>query len=352
MQEITDELIEKFFNGHCSREEAARVYEYLKNHPGNDYLLNEWENTDGITPLPPGYSAEMLHAIIDNHAGRKRTFFTSWKPFIAAAACLLVLWGGWWLWQRSTGTTPLAAAQQPVQPVAWKTIGNQRTNDSMLWLPDGSSIGLAPRSWIRYRTDFNRYGKREIILSGAALFTVAASTQQPFVVYSEGIATTVLGTRFSITAFTTASKVTVHLFEGRVKVSTDSAQAKNNTAFYLEPGDELVYDKRNKRAWQNKARTMGRHIPDTGVAGHREQPEAISNWYMFDNQHLAQVFDQLSMIYNVKIEYRAAEISQMSFIGKIDKTDSLEKILNDIALLNNLQVTHTNSGYLVKKRKH
>ena len=190
-------------------------------------------------------------------------------------------------------------------------------------------------------------------LSGQALFTVTGNSRQPFRVYSEGIATTVLGTRFRVTAYTAARHITIHLFEGRVLVVTDSLQhRKNTTDFYLQPGDKLVFDKLNKQAVQTGARKKNKPIHTDSLAERNTHAEAISNWYMFNNQHLADVFEQLSVIYTVKIEYSAAEISQISFIGKIEKTDSLDKILNDIALLNNLQVSHTGSGYLIKKRKH
>ena len=64
MQKITGELIEKFFSGDCTEEEAAMVLKYLKENPDDQYLLHEWKNTDDKTPLQLGYSEAMLEAVV------------------------------------------------------------------------------------------------------------------------------------------------------------------------------------------------------------------------------------------------------------------------------------------------
>jgi len=70
---------------------------------------------------------------------------------------------------------------------------------------------------------------------------------------------------------------------------------------------------------------------------------------MFNNQSLAEVFDQLENLYNTRITYSRADLKGLSFIGKIDKTDSLEHILKSITLLNDLKLEKQNGGYVIKK---
>jgi hypothetical protein len=72
---------------------------------------------------------------------------------------------------------------------------------------------------------------------------------------------------------------------------------------------------------------------------------------MFNNQALPDVLDQLSAIYNVEIQYSTEDLRQKYFIGKLEKKDSLSKILRDIALLNHLSVTNQNGRYIIKKQK-
>ncbi len=70
---------------------------------------------------------------------------------------------------------------------------------------------------------------------------------------------------------------------------------------------------------------------------------------MFNNQPLAGVLDQLSLLYNEKISYTATDLEGLSFIGRIDKTDTLETVLQLIGRLNNLQVIREPHGFLMKK---
>src|ERR1700761_7959728 len=64
MQKITDELIEKFLKGLCTKEESAAVMAYLDQNPDELGLSDEFSLADGEAPLPPGYKDEMLGFIL------------------------------------------------------------------------------------------------------------------------------------------------------------------------------------------------------------------------------------------------------------------------------------------------
>jgi hypothetical protein len=103
-----------------------------------------------------------------------------------------------------------------------------------------------------------------------------------------------------------------------VKIIDSSFQDKNE--YYLHPGDVFIYKK--KGADSLAARIL-----------HLEKDK--DDCYVFNNCPLDVVFDQLQIIYNTKIIYNRAELGNRSFIGKIDKKDSLYHILKSISLLNN-----------------
>jgi hypothetical protein len=71
---------------------------------------------------------------------------------------------------------------------------------------------------------------------------------------------------------------------------------------------------------------------------------------MFNNQPLSEVFTQLENLYNEKIIFNKQDIKGKTFIGKLDKTDSLHNILHSIALLNNLVITKKADGYYISKK--
>jgi hypothetical protein len=57
------------------------------------------------------------------------------------------------------------------------------------------------------------------------------------------------------------------------------------------------------------------------------------------------VLEQLSTYFQTDIYYYPTELRNKFFTGKLDKKDSLEPILNDIALLNNLIVKKEKGAY-------
>jgi hypothetical protein len=70
---------------------------------------------------------------------------------------------------------------------------------------------------------------------------------------------------------------------------------------------------------------------------------------MFNNQSLAQVFDQLSVMFNVEIVYNKTDIQNIFFTGKYNRSDSLENILKEIAILHNLTITKKNNAFIINR---
>jgi hypothetical protein len=73
---------------------------------------------------------------------------------------------------------------------------------------------------------------------------------------------------------------------------------------------------------------------------------------MFSGQSLEQVFDQLSVYYSVEIGYSPSDIRNRYFTARYENGDSLDTILEDIALLNQLSIIKQDGRYIVKKRIH
>lgn len=359
MQKISDELIEKFLSGNCTKEEAAMVSAYLKNNPDEQYLLNEYEQADGETPLPEGYREEMLAFISENTAetvggdadvslrrGRLRPL---WR-WAAAAAAVILLFTGWFYLQPNNKMAGTKLAVRLVPAASWVENYNQGKNEMLLMLPDSSVVRLSPGARIRYRQAFGSDDPRDVQVTGKAFFDVAKNLNKPFTVYSDGLRTRVLGTSFDVNANPLSDKIKIKLYTGKVLVSLDSiAGVDERGDYFLSPGQELVFSKRT--------RDVAIHDPEkhtdaaVAKAGHPVKVDTITNWYMFNNQTLAEVFDQLAAIYNVDIEYSRADIRNMYFIGKLERKDSLTDIIQDIALLNHLSVTSLNGKYIIKKGK-
>lgn len=223
-------------------------------------------------------------------------------------------------------------------------------------LKDGSEVMLSDKSEVYYREPFS--GKRrDITLIGRAYFKVAKDKTKPFTVFSGDISTTVLGTRFTVTAFKNSKNIIVRLYEGKVVVKPVSTIKKNIKDYYLKPGQELTYNNLSSAVSLqlfNVGNTNTVKINNSNKIN--EQPDVPSvpsnetgSWYMFNNQSLEQVFKQLENMYNVQILYSKREVYNRYFIGKFQKSDSVELVLKQIAALNNLKVTNKNSKFIISK---
>jgi transmembrane sensor len=349
MAPISEELLDRFLKGVCTEEEAAAVEAYFQEHPEDIFLLGEYDAADAETPLPEDYRGEMLAVIEQATAGKARGRISVMRTWVAAVAAAVILLGvGWWLVAKpvkqadKTGQVQLAAV--------WVGRHNADNQKIRLLLPDSSEATLSPGATIRYRKDFGQYGKREVKVEGQAAFAVVRDDQQPFIVYSDRISTTVLGTVFEVTAEKDSDQIKVRLLAGKVMVSYDPLAGDSLRRYVLAPGQEFIFAKADRSVVIREFRNHG-----GGYAYHRithlpGRPDSLANWYMFNNQTLSDVFDQLSLLYDVDIQYSRKDLYNDYFIGKLEMKDSLSKIMRDIALLNHLTVRLTNGVYVVKKR--
>ena len=127
---------------------------------------------------------------------------------------------------------------------------NPSGQKSRIFLPDGSSVTLNAESKISYPEKFSD-SIRIVSLVGEAFFDVVKNDNKPFIVNSEDLSTTVLGTSFNVRAFDADPITLVALKVGKVKV-----EIINNTeyakAMFLDPGEVITYDKSESRVLKNK----------------------------------------------------------------------------------------------------
>jgi len=337
---ITKELIWKFFQDACTAEEREMVARYLEENPGalEEFLGEEdWESFTTSQNLDPSIT-KRLFSRLEREYGQGHTSRKLFKRLIAAA-CILVLAGAGWkfmLHRQAEKDSPAFAQKlnSPDQADSLRHTWNLTEEKMTIALKDGSLIELYPSSEVSYKEEMK--SRREIHLQGKAYFKVASDVNRPFVVYSDELSTTVLGTSFTVTSFEEDSTIKVGLHTGKVLVNRMS----------LLPGELLVYDKKSKTA---KILSPGNRLSRRRSSGNSS---GLPEWYMFSGQPLEQVFDQLSVYYGVEIGYSPSDLKNRYFTGRYDNSDSLDGILKDIALLNRLSITKQDGRYIVQKRSH
>jgi ferric-dicitrate binding protein FerR (iron transport regulator) len=331
---ITTELLAKFFDNACSKEEAEEVYRYLQAHPeevGKWWSEKEWMKfTDARDSFGSERSADMWDRI-----ERGRRPMVRRMGWMRAAAAAIVVTTGYYLMTRQH-KAPMVA-KLAVVDTQYTNYGHQTVIDT---LQDGSIAELYPGSVMTMKKGFEE-DRRSVHLEGEAIFTVAEDKAKPFTVYTQGFATTALGTIFHITAYKDSHSTKVQLLQGKVLVKS---LTHPGMATVLLPGG--VFAVSEKTAPVAKIVRRPKSVPDLTAMNDSSFAEGSSE-IVFKNLPLPRVLQLLSKAYHTPIYFNSAALNQRKFTGSVDKKQSLNNVLNSISLLNDLTIKPQGDGFRV-----
>ncbi|MGM1428804.1 FecR family protein [Sphingobacterium lactis] len=107
-------------------------------------------------------------------------------------------------------------------------------------LPDGSMATVSPGSVLRYPKDFAKDERRVYLDRGEAFFEVTKNPDKPFRVEAGELATTALGTSFTVQYDPLTKREKVNLYTG--KVSVEAVKENTNiSSVILTPGNAYEY---------------------------------------------------------------------------------------------------------------
>ncbi|MCW3110801.1 MAG: FecR family protein [Segetibacter sp.] len=352
------ELIDKYLSGTANHIEQQLVEEYLARLEENDNTTPVKEQDD------QKLKEEMWQQIqLQTKPATAQVVQMPWykrkgvRSIAVAASVIMVIGLGILLFINNKPNQQTIAVQKDKRTDSSSLFFvkheiNTTGKEKRISLPDGSSIELADKSEITYRQPFTN--SRDISLIGKAWFKVAKDKARPFTVTTGDIATTALGTEFTVTAFKSARHITVRLYEGKVVVkAVDKGNKRMKNDVYLLPGQELIYGGPTVkvRTFRTNRRAAPEQIMNEELSGDNPSiPENTNaSYFMFNNQSLAKVLDDLAALYQVKIVYYKKDLKNIYFTGKYNRADSLEPILKRIGTLNNLTITKKDNAFIISK---
>lgn len=340
---ISPELIAQFLNGQCSKEEAEYVFQYFQERPEEleKYVSEEEWAAFSTSMRIDTHTDKTAWAEIRTHTyaaarGRKIYMMRS----VAAAALLLLVTGGtlYMLRHHERPAPAIAAVKNTITAPAYTNIYNNEKKDKKIKLEDGSEILLLPGSKLQYQHPFTDK-QRLVKLAGKAFFEIAGDSKRPFIVYAGELTTTVLGTSFWIEA---RQHVNIRLISGKVVVGKEN---NNFPPVYLQPGQQLSYVSGSSQPIVSAIPPLKKK--DTGSIAPlvQENDQGIT----FSQAPLKKVFAKLQMLYQVEISYSEQDIRNMTFSGSYTVADKPADILQTIAVINDLKLEKTATGYRITK---
>jgi ferric-dicitrate binding protein FerR (iron transport regulator) len=152
-----------------------------------------------------------------------------------------------------------------------------------------------------------------VYLEGEAFFNVVKDTNRPFIVRTNEMSTTALGTSFNVSAYSVENRHKVSLLTGRVVVENTSIKGEKESEVLL-PGEQIIYSRDNNDFHK--------------VAFDLELETAWSNGIiMFEDTNFKSVILTLERWYGVQFEIiNESKKSEDAFSG-IFENQSLERVL-------------------------
>lgn len=187
-------------------------------------------------------------------------------------------------------------------PAELRDITNRSLNPREVILPDNSTVTLQPGSKLTYSPAQFMGTTRNVQLSGEAFFQVARDTERPFLVYSNGLITKVLGTSFTIKAQNGSDNVTVMVKSGKVSVfppSTDKKEDPESKGLILQANQQAEYSKSVEKLTRNL-------VPEPVPVISEEEIKEFS----FQNAPVADIFESLERTYNTRIIFDKEVLSE------------------------------------------
>lgn len=234
----------------------------------------------------------------------------------AAGAALVVMMIMTGLWLSNSSTPPASPTAQQDEFVTGR---GQRTT---LRLPDDTEIVLNAESSLRLLDGYAQE-QREVFLQGKAFFDVTHQPDLPFIIHTDEATVRVLGTAFSVSAYTEQGDVQVAVAEGRVMLRPAQEAARDTVV--LRPHD------------------LGIASMDGLTVQHNVNLDLYHAWtegrLVFEATPLEEVARELERWYDLQIHFADAALKDRRLTGEFND-QSLNNILKIISLTLDIEFEH------------
>ena len=179
----------------------------------------------------------------------------------------------------------------------FNTVSTPKGGQYQLVLSDGTKVWLNAASSLRFPASFTGT-ERKVELTGEGYFEVAANKNKPFIVATDNMEVTALGTQFNINGYENEPGLTTTLLEGSVRVDY------NHKSALLVPGE---------RAWigdQAKGITLSQDLDINATIAWK------SGIFHFVQADIKTIMRELARWYNVEVIFEDS-IPDTKFDGKI-----------------------------------
>lgn len=208
---------------------------------------------------------------------------------------------------------------------------NSAQNIEHIILPDGSGVHLNYESSLVYPNKFASK-ERRVKLDGGAYFDVVRNEKQPFIIETEFINISVLGTSFNVEVYDYKNNSVVTVSSGSVRVASKNI----NKNVVLEAGDAAIYDN-NLHSFETKKVTTGNY-----KAWKSKEIE-------FVNTNILEVFETIESAYHIEIDLDSSIKTEEMVLSATFSNYSLEHVLGSVCKSFNLDYYKEEDRFIISE---
>lgn len=329
MQSKNKNFVKRFFEGNFSFPTQIKFRWWLlfsdSQRENEAEMKDIWENLSKDASLSTIEELQKAKGRMEPSKGHRLSI-----PFLRVAASLVVL--------LALSATIYFAVRNHFYKEASKQefvqVSVPEGSMRQITLTDGSIVTIDAGSSIIYPKRFTS-NSRKIFLIGKAHFSVSKDPRRPFIVETQNLAVTALGTEFDFTNYPDDQQASTILSEGKTRITLNNNRGENiERSYLLKPNQQLTYDKKTSR------------VSITQVNAANELAWTAGN-LNFDRASLGAVLNRLQHRFAVKFVCSDAMLRRGSYTLEISKDDTLEQALDILSKLNK-SFTWTRKGNVVE----
>lgn len=208
----------------------------------------------------------------------------------------------------------LAGRQEADAGSIYNTLLTPKGGEYQVVLSDGTKVWLNAASSLRFPTRFTG-DTRKVYLTGEAYFEVGQDPAHPFVVRTDGMDVTVLGTSFDVASYPDEPAKKAVLVDGAIKIEN----TKSGLNKVLKPGYEALINPDESHI----------HVQKANVAAALSWKNGL---FIFDSESLGSIMRTLTRWYDVDIVYSEGVDTLFHFTGRIKRYENITGILHLIEI--------------------
>ncbi|GHB86465.1 FecR family protein [Persicitalea jodogahamensis] len=303
-----DDLTAKYQKGDCKPEEVLLIENWARRMYEQSDASAMSENEEEVNLIETRIWKRLMQVISPPKPSTNAFKQLLLWPLLVAAACLSVVCGYFLI----DSDRPTIQAEKPSHGLETR---NTTTSTQKIFLADGSTVLLEKGADILIDENYGKR-KRKVYLTGEAFFEVKRNEKVPFLVYSGGLVTEVLGTSFHIKPEGVGKSIEVSVKSGKVSVySSHPHKAGNFDGVILTPNQKVHFDP--------ELQTIRQEIVDSPriVTTGAELPN-----FDFHEESIETVIGRLSTAYGVEIVLPGSGLGRCKFIGNLSGLPMYEQL--------------------------